>query len=560
MTDCRVVVGVTTYRRPEPLRAMLSSLLQQKAAPPFTVIVVDNDPAESARPVLEDFPSEWQYLVEATPGIAAGRNKVLDALPDDADVLVFIDDDELAPPPWLAALLAGFARWEVDIVGGPVRTLLPETSPAWARSGVLQRPVQRAGSADGLPATNNVAIDLRAWRGAGQPHFSEEFSLTGGSDSEFFRRVTRDLGMTFAWEPAAWVDEPWPQDRLSRRWLWRRSQRGGNVLGRLDRRDRPGIAIVAGGVLRSIKAIPVAVSELLAGRLPWKAMLVTLPRGLGYAGAGWGREVIEYARASADNSVPGAGGTLNKVAWNGMSFRQGTVPRAIAALKAAVRGEHEPTHVHLCNSWTIALAEQDARLAGALRTAAATNLVDGVPLSIALSRRPGGSRDTTRGPTLFREGVVALASSGYRQLLFGGTEDSLNRIMATFAEDGVDITTIDGYSPPMRSLDDEAIEEYLDLIATSKADVIWIGLGTPKQDILAAAVTSRLGITAVCVGAAFDFVAGTVRPAPSWLQGSGFEWLYRFAKEPRRLWRRYTLGNLQFLWVLAREELRGARP
>jgi N-acetylglucosaminyldiphosphoundecaprenol N-acetyl-beta-D-mannosaminyltransferase len=83
-------------------------------------------------------------------------------------------------------------------------------------------------------------------------------------------------------------------------------------------------------------------------------------------------------------------------------------------------------------------------------------------------------------------------------------------------------------------------------IRSASPDIVWVGLGTPKQDFEVSRLASE-GFMAIAVGAAFDFSAGTKKTAPSWMTTAGLEWLYRFGSEPRRLWRRYLVGNVIFL-------------
>jgi N-acetylglucosaminyldiphosphoundecaprenol N-acetyl-beta-D-mannosaminyltransferase len=80
-------------------------------------------------------------------------------------------------------------------------------------------------------------------------------------------------------------------------------------------------------------------------------------------------------------------------------------------------------------------------------------------------------------------------------------------------------------------------------------------MGTPKQDFVSAAIVEHLGISSAGVGAAFDFVAGTVREAPLWVQRSGTEWIYRLVQEPQRLWKRYLIGNAQFVHYVVKHAL-----
>lgn len=107
-------------------------------------------------------------------------------------------------------------------------------------------------------------------------------------------------------------------------------------------------------------------------------------------------------------------------------------------------------------------------------------------------------------------------------------------------------------SPPFRDLTDDERREQDDRIQASRADIVWVGLGTPKQDFEAERLAEALPLLAAAVGAAFDFTAGTVKPAPAWMQRSGLEWAHRLASEPRQLWRRYLIGNARFVSIALR--------
>jgi N-acetylglucosaminyldiphosphoundecaprenol N-acetyl-beta-D-mannosaminyltransferase len=105
-------------------------------------------------------------------------------------------------------------------------------------------------------------------------------------------------------------------------------------------------------------------------------------------------------------------------------------------------------------------------------------------------------------------------------------------------------------TPPFRPLTAEELDELASRINDSAADIVWIGLGTPRQDYLVSTLSPLVNKTLVPIGAAFDFISGWVPEAPALLHGSGFEWLYRLAREPRRLWRRYVLDGARFAYYL----------
>lgn len=241
------------------------------------------------------------------------------------------------------------------------------------------------------------------------------------------------------------------------------------------------------------------------------------------------------------------------VEWNGLEFTPVPLRRSVDLISAlAMKGSAR--HLHLCNSWTVVLAERDLDLRRALEHESALNLVDGAPLARVLAATHGRPPQGTRGPSLFEAGVPELARNGARQLLFGATTENLAAITEHFQELGVREEQLFGHAPPYQPLTEEVIGDYVSVANSFAPDIVWVGLGTPKQDILAMHMAEQLEVPVVCVGAAFDFAAGSVPPTPRWLQNSGFEWVYRFAKEPRRLWRRYTWGNATFLRIVLRNK------
>ena len=108
-------------------------------------------------------------------------------------------------------------------------------------------------------------------------------------------------------------------------------------------------------------------------------------------------------------------------------------------------------------------------------------------------------------------------------------------------------------SPPFKDLTPADYDFELEKIRECDPHIVWVGLGTPKQDKAAAYMALRYSAIFASVGAAFDFNAGNLRDVPDWIQEAGFAWLFRFIQEPRRLWRRYTYGNVKFLVIVFRQ-------
>jgi N-acetylglucosaminyldiphosphoundecaprenol N-acetyl-beta-D-mannosaminyltransferase len=158
-----------------------------------------------------------------------------------------------------------------------------------------------------------------------------------------------------------------------------------------------------------------------------------------------------------------------------------------------------------------------------------------------------------RGSDFFALGLRSQYSR--RHLIIGGgkinSENFCKKVLGLTGKD-VDIRF---YNPPHTSNIDELHRLCRIAIVESDPDVIWLAIGTPKQDILASGLASEIPKNFFCIGAAVNFVSGSVRESPKLLSNLGLEWFFRFIQEPRRLWRRYLIGNAQFL-ILVLEDVR----
>jgi N-acetylglucosaminyldiphosphoundecaprenol N-acetyl-beta-D-mannosaminyltransferase len=147
------------------------------------------------------------------------------------------------------------------------------------------------------------------------------------------------------------------------------------------------------------------------------------------------------------------------------------------------------------------------------------------------------------------------AETGQRFYLYGGrNQGALVQLALNLRQRYPGIKIVGGYSPPHRPLTTEEEAAVVREINASRADVVWAGIGVPKQEKWMMRMRPVLDAPVLIgVGAAFDFHAGLVPQAPAWIQDSGLEWAYRLAHEPRRLWRRYTRYNPRFLVAFARQ-------
>src|SRR5215212_8903950 len=183
----------------------------------------------------------------------------------------------------------------------------------------------------------------------------------------------------------------------------------------------------------------------------------------------------------------------------------------------------------------VTVAHRDPEMMRALRGATLT-VPDGMPVVWAANTLGENLPQRVYGPELMRRYSQRCAAQGHRVWLHGG------------------IKIVGGYAPPFRELTSEEEDAVVEQINRSKPDVLWVGIGVPKQEKWMARMRERLDVPVMCaVGAAFDFHAGRISQAPSWMQDRGLEWTYRIAQEPRRLLPRYLYYNPRFMLSFARQ-------
>jgi N-acetylglucosaminyldiphosphoundecaprenol N-acetyl-beta-D-mannosaminyltransferase len=208
-----------------------------------------------------------------------------------------------------------------------------------------------------------------------------------------------------------------------------------------------------------------------------------------------------------------------------------------------------PVHVHFVNAYTIALADEYPQYADLLNSGLC--FTDGMPVAWVGRRAYGVS---TRGwARVYGPDVLqAVLDRGLRHYLVGGTVSTLTTLQKKIAGRWPAATVVGAESPPFRTMTAAEQRAQDERIRQVSPDFVWVGLGTPKQDWEAARITASTGVTALAVGAAFDFIAGTKPQAPVWMQRGGIEWVFRLVSEPRRLTRRYLWGNPRFLIAATR--------
>jgi N-acetylglucosaminyldiphosphoundecaprenol N-acetyl-beta-D-mannosaminyltransferase len=213
---------------------------------------------------------------------------------------------------------------------------------------------------------------------------------------------------------------------------------------------------------------------------------------------------------------------------------------------------------------SLIVAQDDPEMLAALR--GATMVVpDGMPVVWAANLLGENLRDRVYGPELMLRYSDRCAARGHRVWLHGARDQgTLVQLTETMRRRHPGIRIVGAYAPPFRALTAEEEDAIVRRINEAEPDVIWVGLGVPRQEKWMARMRASIEAPVMCgVGAAFDFHAGRVSMAPPWMQKRGLEWLYRISQEPRRLLPRYVKTNPRFVFSFARQylgERRDASP
>lgn len=306
-----VTVAVLTYRRVELLPALLSELASQlgEIAPPqgSSVLVLDNDPQQSARAIVENLGEPVRYVSEPIPGIAAARQKALDSTPDD-HLLVFIDDDETPSPEWLSRMVGTWALYGMPAgVAGRVVPRYEVAPSAWIVAGAFfVRRSLPTGTPVSAAGAGNLLLDLRQLKQLGL-RFDTSLGLRGGEDTLITRQLTR-RGGRLIWCEEAQAADLVPASRANPRWVLRRAYSHGSAHAmaciRLEERSLNKVVTRLRLLFGGIGRIPVGLVRHLFGRA--SGQLRHQARGLwliwrgagmvaGTLGSGWS----EYARGEA---------------------------------------------------------------------------------------------------------------------------------------------------------------------------------------------------------------------------------------------------------------------
>jgi N-acetylglucosaminyldiphosphoundecaprenol N-acetyl-beta-D-mannosaminyltransferase len=220
------------------------------------------------------------------------------------------------------------------------------------------------------------------------------------------------------------------------------------------------------------------------------------------------------------------------------------LPSTVDIFARWITGE-EREYVCVTGMHGVMESQADASLR-AIHNASGLTTPDGMPMVWA-GRHAGGQISRVYGPDLMDAVLTQAVRSGWSSYFLGGSEVVLAKLIHTLRGRYPGLAIAGSYSPPFRSLSEDEDQALVERINETEPDIVWVGLGTPKQERFMASHRPRLHAPVlVGVGAAFDLVAGTLPQAPPWMQRNGLEWAFRLMAEPNRLWRRYALNGPRF--------------
>lgn len=242
----------------------------------------------------------------------------------------------------------------------------------------------------------------------------------------------------------------------------------------------------------------------------------------------------------------------------GVKINAQTFPDATAALLRWA-GDSGRRYVSTCPVYTLMMCRERPDVHAAVNNADMVT-ADGMPI-VWLQRRLGiPSAERVYGPDVLLALCEATANTGIRHYFWGGLPGVPAALTARLTARFPGLNVAGAYSPPVAEIGTAPDPAVVERLNASGANIVWVGLGSPKQDLWMALYREALDAPLlVGIGAAFDLLAGTKRQAPRWLQRSGLEWLYRLAQEPGRLGRRYLVYNPRFIWLVLKDQLLSRR-
>jgi len=201
----------------------------------------------------------------------------------------------------------------------------------------------------------------------------------------------------------------------------------------------------------------------------------------------------------------------------------------------------------LVNAYSATLRRHHDAYASLLEQDAVVPLSDGAAITLGARLVGAGSAPRCPGPDLLATAARVAATDGTSFFLLGGDTGVAGQLAEELQRRHPGLRIAGAATPPFGRWSEAESRKLVGLVVKSDADILWLGVSAPYQEIWSVAWRGSIGRPIVCVGAAFDFLSGRKPRAPRWIRQIGLEWLFRLASEPGRLWRRYLVGNSVFI-------------
>lgn len=246
-------------------------------------------------------------------------------------------------------------------------------------------------------------------------------------------------------------------------------------------------------------------------------------------------------------------GMFNRISVLGVNYCITNISEAAHYIRMHI-DELKGRYICLSNVHTTVMAKENDEYRK-IQNGAVMTFPDGAPIAKVQREKGFASAKRVAGPDLMQKCFEIAMDGKLSMYFYGSSEETIDKLRENLSRKypGIDIRGFE--SPPFRSLTKEEDDAAVKRINDSGADIVWIGLGAPKQEKWMAEHEGRINAVMIGVGAGFDFHAGTIKRAPEWVQHIGMEWFFRLFQDPKRLIKRYLITNAKFMWYLLIQKL-----
>jgi len=234
----------------------------------------------------------------------------------------------------------------------------------------------------------------------------------------------------------------------------------------------------------------------------------------------------------------------------GMRIDLVQIPDVIKRISEWIENKVRGNYVIVANAYDVTVSRRGIMAMNAANGSALT-VADGISLVLLARLRGYKLKKRVYGPDLMLEFLKISETKRYSHFFYGATERTLGLLVKNLKERFPSLKIAGSYAPSFSELSVEEDSAVVEMINKSNPDVVWVGLGCPKQQLWMYEHKNKIAVPVmVGVGAAFDFLAGVKPQAPPWIRDNGFEWLFRLITEPKRLWRRYLIDYPFFVYYM----------